>query len=949
MMIRLLSKNNSTVCKVLYIFIFTFLIVQKLFSIKTQVFKYKICPTENFEIYYCNKNVEPILPLVTELIETSFVNNTEFFDIKFDYKIPFFLFYGYEEFLQNTIVNVSEGTGGVTEAFKNRLLLPYTGSKKTLQHVINHEFIHEIEFNILYSGFWRTPRLAKSIFYPHWLLEGLAEYRARDFTKTEQEMVVRDMVLSNKLIPLEQLHNFGHLKPHMVLPAYEQSAKFMEFLAVEYGPKTLVDMLKLYRDRFDANSVVLSVYGLTLKQLEKKFIEEMETRYFYEIEVSSMTDLDIRKRITSDNIYLVHHYSPCIYKDQLIYLADHEGEVSFYTISLNSKHINKKPKRVIPKRIIKNNVDIIHKERISVSSKGTLCFSGLKNNRSYLFLYNLHTKQLKKYSFKEIDIISSVYISPDENFVAITGVKNSYGDVFLFDIKTQKITQITNDEHFESHVTVSKDGKMVAYYKELPCKKFSSETQTYFYTFQTDIFVFDLVNSKEIQITHTIADEYYPCFISNNKLVYTSDYNDDYLDNGYGVYNLFMCKMDDTTTPVLFKKLTNVIGGIYQPYVDEHNVVVCYYRNMGKHIYLFSLDDIPEMVKEEFDSFSAGEINTLDESKDSFYKVSKIKKIKDYKFTFSTDLFFPFFYYSSQEGLAALFYWQGSDMVAENKIGVYTLIMGEKNFSYDITYEHLRYRPLILFNFSGTRYYIDYINRILRDYLIFKLGIAYPLDKFSYITLLFGYPYLKYSFEIDNDIKVMKENIVYLNYTRNTLSGKYLEPIYGNYYELSGQFSEKIFDGDFSYQIFRFSFMKYINLGKEHAGVIKVNLVNSTGEDKVSFSIGGMNAVRGVPEGKIKSHAFGVFSLGYRLPLVYDINYYMWYLFPDLFLKGLYVEPFFDFGIDHTFNTVNSIGLSFKLYTFVLQTYVLKFNLTFAKQNVPDSSIVSYFTLSGGI
>jgi hypothetical protein len=395
-----------------YIFywaLYIFLLQEHLFCIKTEVLNYKIFSIDNFDIYYSRAELEPIFSLTEDLLETSFVKETEFFDTKFDFRIPFFLFYGKSDFFQNTILDVTDGTGGVTEAFKNRFLIPYEGSKKKFQHVINHEFVHEIQFNILYSGFWRTPKLLKSIFYPHWLMEGLAEYRAKDFVLTEQEMMVRDMSVSNSLIPIEHLHNFSHLKPYMILPAYEQSAKLMEYIVEEYGEKRIVDLLYVFKEKFDPNTVLNIVCGTNLKSLNKKFCEEMTMMYNYEVKINSMTDFDIKDRVTKPRVFPTHYNSPVVYDNNLIYLGDPDGTETFFIMSL----LTNKEKVLLGREKLKNEVDYIDNERISVSKNGYLCFTGLKNNKSKLFIYDINKKKLKNFHIKEIDFINSAYIFPE--------------------------------------------------------------------------------------------------------------------------------------------------------------------------------------------------------------------------------------------------------------------------------------------------------------------------------------------------------------------------------------------------------------------------------------------------------------------------------------------------------------------------------------------------------
>ncbi len=907
---------------------FTFFIVSLYSAVKTDIFNYKIYSTDNFDIYYSEKKLERVLTQIEQILEEMFVQNTEYFDIKFDYKIPFFVYYGYQQFLQNRIVDVTEQTGGVTEAFKNRFLVPYTGSMKFLQHVICHELIHEIQFNILYSGVWRTPLLLKSIFYPNWLLEGLAEFKSSLYTKTLQEMLVRDMAVSNKLIPLEHLHNFAHLKPHMILPAYEQSAKLMEFIETEYGKERLVNILKLYKSKFDANSVLSIVLGLDLRKLQQKFFEEIQTFYDYEVKINSMTDLDISKKITKNDIYPVHYYSPVMYNDKIIYLSDREGKNMFYIRDKNGKE-----KLLIPKNVFDTNIDFVQTDttRVSVSKDGILCFIGLKNNKSYLYLFDINNKKLKKISFvQDIDILVSSYISFDGKDVYLVGIKDCESIIFKYEIKNKKLFRLKKDKNFISQLYF--DNEKLVYIKELECEKAD------ILTWQTDVFLYDLQNNIEQQVTSTISDEEFPLLLDGQHIMFISDYNDNYDKKFYGVKNLFIVNI---SSPIKFVKLTNVIGGVNYVYYFKEKVLLCYYRNFNQDIYLFNLSDFV------YNEIFLSEIPF--DTKDSIDKTQSVslKKIKPYKFDFSTDLMLPFLYYSSYEGLLMLLYWQGSDMVGEHKTAVSSIVLGDKNYSVNIQYEFLRWRPIILLNFLAESVY-DIQNDEIKRLLGMDLGVYYPLSRISSVGIIFSY--YKRDKESPSEFYTLRENIITFGYEVNTIVGKYLEPVKGYSSLLQINVSDKFYDGDFSYCILRYYFVNYFNLGKDWSLFTRAQLAASFGKDVKKFYFGGPERFSGVRENELFSSKIALLRLGLRIPLVYDVNYYMWYLFPDLFFKSLYQECFIDLGLDgETQKFYSALGTKFKLYSFVLQTYVLRFEIIFAQQFDVNKPFCLYFTIVGGI
>lgn len=904
-----------------------FILITPLHCFKTEILKYKVYKTDNFDIYYPHESLNRIMPELENLLEKIFIENEEYFEIKFDYKIPFFIYYGYQQFLQNTIVNVTEYTGGVTEAFKNRFLVPYTGSKKFLQHVINHEFIHEVEYNVLYSGMWRTPLILKSIFYPNWLMEGLAEYRSALFTKTLQEMIVRDMAVSKKLISLEHLHNFSHLKPHMVLPAYEESAKLMEFIEKEYGRKKLINLLKVYREKFEANSVLNIVLGINLKRLQQIFFEEMYTHYEYEIKKKSMVDLDSSKKISSDSIYPVHYYLPVIFENKIIYLGDPDGKVMFYVNSNNKQSL------LIPKRVIEKEVDIIETDytRISVSKDGLLCFVGIKNNKSYVYLYNLKSKKLKKIAIKELDLITSSYITYEGDKVYIAGIKNCENLICRYDLKNKTVEILKKDDNFISQISVSKDAKKILYTKEQQCIKKE------YITWQNDIFMYDLESFEETRLTHTLSDENFAIYLDDKKILLISDNDEEYEKNFYGVKNLYLLSLDEPTN---FKKITNVIGGIMDFSVSSDDIVLTYYRNFNRTIYKYSLEELTAPDKPTFTQKSVGD-----------YIFSKkelsVRRSVPYKFYFSTDLFLPFIYYSSYEGLVMLLYWQGSDMVGEHNVAVSSIMLGEKNYSFNFDYRFLKFRPAFILNATTESAY-NYYKSSLEKYTSLISGISYPVNKHSYLDFLMGYIYFSSLYEKENTEEVKKENVIYIEYSQNTLIGKFIEPLSGEYLSLSFQTSHKFIDSNYLYQIYRGYFLKYFHLGKEHRLFAILQFIISTGRDKISFDLGGHERISGIWYGEKKSEELYLSRIGWRFPIIYDINYYMWYLFPDLFFKGLYGEIFIDSGCDRELKFYNSFGIKFNLYSFVIQSYLLKFELIFASQLQQRSPIHTYFFISGG-
>jgi hypothetical protein len=228
-------------------------------------------PVPHFDIYYYGAAGQKLLPYVEQYLNEGYERVTRTLPNPLKDNSPFFLYNTHNDFEQNNIASAGEGTGGVTEAFKNRCLVAHMGSQRYLEHVVAHEYSHEVEFEYFFGGFWRSLRLLKFVFYPNWLMEGLAEYSSGDLDATTREMYLRDAATTGNLLPLEQLYNFNHVLPHQVTLAYKESEAFITYLVDEYGKDKLPQILTAFEDRFDASAVLFEVVKTDLYTLDRKF------------------------------------------------------------------------------------------------------------------------------------------------------------------------------------------------------------------------------------------------------------------------------------------------------------------------------------------------------------------------------------------------------------------------------------------------------------------------------------------------------------------------------------------------------------------------------------------------------------------------------------------------------------------------------------------------------
>ena len=115
-------------------------------------FKWTELETEHFIIYYYPEE-RAATNDAARLAERSYARLSRLLDHQFREKKPIVLFSSRTDFGQNNVTgDLGEGTGGVTEAMRHRMLLNFTGDLKSFEHVLTHEMVHAFQYDIFARG-----------------------------------------------------------------------------------------------------------------------------------------------------------------------------------------------------------------------------------------------------------------------------------------------------------------------------------------------------------------------------------------------------------------------------------------------------------------------------------------------------------------------------------------------------------------------------------------------------------------------------------------------------------------------------------------------------------------------------------------------------------------------------------------------------------------------------
>ncbi len=110
---------------------------------------FEVLKTEHFDIYYYPSAKEGV-DLAARMAERWLARLEKVLEHELRGRQPLVLYASHPDFEQTNVIQgeLSEGTGGVTESLRRRIILPMSGPLADTDHVIGHELVHAFQFDI---------------------------------------------------------------------------------------------------------------------------------------------------------------------------------------------------------------------------------------------------------------------------------------------------------------------------------------------------------------------------------------------------------------------------------------------------------------------------------------------------------------------------------------------------------------------------------------------------------------------------------------------------------------------------------------------------------------------------------------------------------------------------------------------------------------------------------
>ncbi|MCP4546044.1 MAG: hypothetical protein GY835_06225 [bacterium] len=557
-------------------------------------FDWQVFHSPHFDLYYYPS--EGMLASEAILIaEQAWERLAERLDHKPSKRIPLVIYGSHPSFQQTNISPslISESTGGFTDTYRSRVVLPYNGSLPDFRHVIIHELVHVFMLDILFGGNgaeFVMRDIGQFRMPPLWFIEGLAEYLSTGWDATAQ-LHIEDAVASDYLIPLTvDFHNFM---------AYKEGQAVMRWLTDEYGEGVLTELLREMAGRGNMHKALEKITGLDYEDLDEKFQRDVKKSAWATMAERPHPSDDAFSLLNHKKTKHAYHLSPVFSPDgsTLAFFADHDGEVNLYLASSLDGSVERK--LVTGQR--SGDFESMHAfdTGVTFSPDGErLAFSVLQAGRDELVIIDRKGKELNRFR-PELDSLRDPSWSPDGKYVAFSGSTNGVTDIYLMDAADGALRRLTEnlaDEQdvvwvdnetllFARHAPLMFDDYPADIIKpaELDLDEFGQHPEIFNVGTGYDIWIMKLDEKPKPRLM-TAGDDRHPLPLDDGSILFVSDAG--------GLQELWVQEISQSTPRAVY----GPTGGINTPSLSSDENRLLFASLTGGGFDVFVLENLAERM-----------------------------------------------------------------------------------------------------------------------------------------------------------------------------------------------------------------------------------------------------------------------------------------------------------------------------------------------------------------
>jgi len=420
-------------------------------------FDFRSFQTEHFEIFYYPE-LEQAARDAGRMAERWYRRHSRTFLRDFRERKPLIFYANDTDFQQTNVIrgNVGQGVGGVTEALKERVVMPMTGVYGDTDHVLGHELVHSFQFDIALARA-DTGRFAMNQL-SLWMIEGMAEYLTLGREDAHTAMWLRDATLRDDLPTMSDLDS-GRYFPYRFGQAY------MAYIGGKYGDTAVTNLYKL-AGRAGMEGAMAFTLGISADSLSNEWIDAVKTGYAPLMEGRTHPDSAGTRVLAGDMDSGDMNLSPAISPDgrYVAYLSERDlFSIDLFVADAETGEVLHQ---------LQTQQKDPHTDAIRfIDSSGSwspdaerFAFVTYRDGRNQITIWELSSNSIReRIAVDGVSAIKNPVWSPDGRRIAFSGMDGGLSNLYVMDVQTKEVRQLTNDRHADLQPTWSPDGRRLAF------------------------------------------------------------------------------------------------------------------------------------------------------------------------------------------------------------------------------------------------------------------------------------------------------------------------------------------------------------------------------------------------------------------------------------------------------------------------------------------------------
>lgn len=535
-------------------------------KVQYRSFDFKVIETEHFDVYFYEEEREAALD-AARMVERAYARLSRILQHEFREKKPIILYASHSEFQQTNALSghIDEGTGGVTESLKERVIMPFTGSYAAFDHVLQHELVHSFQYDIIFRNAAVDNVNPFAQRYPLWFMEGMAEYLSIGHIDAITAAWLRDATLSG------YLRTIAEMSMRDDYLSYRFGQALWAYIGSKWGDE-VVGILLQKATRMGVQRAFESTLGMSLEALSREWESAVRKTYLPQVaEYQRPTEIGrplLRHARLEDPSYM----APAISPDGKSLAVFSQRDGFFPDLWLVDAETGKFVRRLVRSSIESDFESLRYQSSSAAFSPDGrfLAFAAQTGGRDALYIYDLNRNRVTKKLRFELNSIMMPTWSPDGKRIAFSGIDGGLSDIFITDLDGN-LHRLTNDRYADLFPAWSPDGRKIAISTDR-----GPETDFERLTYgELRVALIDL-ESGEIEILphQDEGRNINPVWAPDSRhLVWVGDRT--------GTKDLYLFELESRN----LSRITNILSGVMGPTATDLSPVLSWARDSGRLVF----------------------------------------------------------------------------------------------------------------------------------------------------------------------------------------------------------------------------------------------------------------------------------------------------------------------------------------------------------------------------